>query len=328
MDTINAASNREDIRRVLTLDDETFDRDFRKRALEIRQREFEDTLFVSGLLAFSSYCVNDCTYCGLRRSNAAIPRYRLSADEIIRVIDSFSDNGIRRIFLVSGEDRGYPVEDILRTVDHAHTRGLHVTLGCGVYDFNTLLRFREAGADCYTIKFESSDSKLFHSAKPTADFDRRMECIHNVKRAGMELGSGNIIGLAGQTLDILTADIMLMRDLAIDWAPVVPYLPAPGTPMAADTPMGDVALTLRVLSILRLMMPRLLITAGQPSPGSKLGFADPDGNRAALAAGANLLFVDMTPHAVRKDFDITPGRVLPGLAHIDRLLESAGLRRG
>jgi biotin synthase len=154
-----------------------------------------------------------------------------------------------------------------------------------------------------------------------------MDCIRAVTPLGMELGSGNIIGLAGQTIDDLVNDIILMRQLDIAWAPIVPYLPAPGTPMAETTPMGDVSLLLREIAILRLLMPRTIITAGQPKQGSKLGFADPEGNRDALGAGANILFVDITPHAMRRDFQITPGRILPGVSHIDTLLEGMGLTR-
>jgi biotin synthase len=128
-------------------------------------------------------------------------------------------------------------------------------------------------------------------------------------------------------VDDAARDILLMEELGIDWAPVVPYLPAPGTPMAATTPMGDVALLMREISILRILMPHAIITGGQPRQGSTLGFADPGGNRDALASGANILFVDITPHALRRDFQITPGRILPGVSHVDSLLAGAGLER-
>lgn len=314
------------IKTLLTIPSDTFE-NIRDHAITVTRREFGNGVHVCGLLAFSNTCVNDCTYCGLRVSNAALPRIRLSVDDIRRAIDRFRETGLNRVFLVSAEDPAYSVEDISAVLAHAKSLGFHITLGLGEFSGEAMRSFRDAGCDCYTLKFETTNREMFRACKPTSDYDGRMECIRRVKPLGMELGSGNIVGLEGQTLDDVVNDILLMRELAIDWAPVVPYLPAPGTPMAATTPMGDVPLLLREIAILRLLMPKVIITGGQPRRGSKLGFADPDGNREALAAGANILFVDITPHAVRRDFQIAPGRILPGVTHVDSLLEGLGLER-
>ena len=312
---------------LLEIDEQGFEEEVRSRAREITRREFNGGVFVSGLLAVSNYCRNDCTYCGLRVSNANLPRFRLSLDDIRRASDSLRESGLDRIFFVSGEDRGFKVDDILKMAAHAKGIGLHITIGMGIYPETILRELKDAGADCYTLKFETSNREMFEKIKPTADFDERLQCIRAIKQTGLEFGSGNNVGIEGQTLDDISADILLMHELGVDWAPVVPYLPAPGTPMAETTPMGDVWLTLRELSLLRVLMPRTIITAGQPSQGSKLGFADPDGNRAALDAGANILFIDITPHAVRKNFTITPGRILPDLLPLENLLASMGLER-
>ncbi len=315
-----------EIHEILESSGDLFD-ETRAMAREITRREFGNEIFVCGLLAFSNICINDCTYCGLRISNSALPRMRLPADDIGRAIERFRETGLDRVFLVSGEDRTYSVEDIAVVTAFAKSLGFHVTLGLGEYPEEDLRSFREAGCDCYTLKFETSSRKMFRRCKPTSDYDGRLACIRSVKPLGMELGSGNIVGLEGQAIDDLVNDILLMRELGIDWAPVVPYLPAPGTPMAETTPMGDVSLLLREIAVLRIMNPRVIITAGQPRQGSNLGFADPDGNRDALSTGANILFVDITPHALRRDFQITPGRILPGVSHVDNLLESMGLER-
>jgi biotin synthase len=317
----------EDIRAFLTFSDEEFEDRITAAAREITRAEFGNRVFVCGLLAFSNICRNDCTYCGLRVSNSALPRIRLTVEDMMRAVDRFRETGLERVFLVSAEDPAYSTEEICRAVAHAKSLGFHVTLGLGEYPEDALRSYRESGCDCYTLKFETSNRTLFRSCKPTSDFDSRMRCIRSVKPLGMELGSGNIVGIEGQTVDDVVRDILLMEELGIDWAPVVPYLPAPGTPMAASTRMGDVALLLREISILRILMPRTIITAGQPRQGSALGFADPGGNRDALSAGANILFVDITPHALRRDFQITPGRILPGVAHVDELLGGMGLER-
>jgi biotin synthase len=316
----------EDVKALLLAPAEEFE-EVREHARAMTVHEFGRGVFVCGLLAFSNICRNDCTYCGLRVSNAALPRMRLTVEDIRRAIDRFRETDLDRVFLVSGEDHAYSIEDITRAVVHAKSLGFHVTLGLGEYPEDALRAFCEAGCDCYTLKFETSSRELFGRCKPTSDYDGRMRCIKSIHPIGMELGSGNIVGLEGQMVDDVARDILLMVELGIDWAPVVPYLPAPGTPMANTTPMGDVALLLREISILRILMPRAIITGGQPSQGSTLGFADPDGNRDALSSGANILFVDITPHALRRDFCITPGRILPGVAHVDALLESMALER-
>jgi biotin synthase len=316
-----------DLVSLLQMDPGEFGREVSPLAREITRREFGKTITVSGLLAFSSYCYHDCTYCGLRTSNKILPRYRLSTDEIKQVIDHFCESGLERIFLVSGEDKAYPARDICSVVSYAKENGLHVNLALGEYPSETLNAFKDAGADGYTLKFETSNTESFAKIKPITTYEKRLNCIRSIRPAGLELGSGNIVGLENQTMEDIASDILLMRELDINWAPVVPYLPAPGTPMAEHTPMGDVALTLRVLSIVRILMPNVLITASQPSQGSKLGFSDPEGNKNALDAGSNVIFVDMTPQAVRKEFKVTPGRILPGLVQVDAMLESMDLER-
>lgn len=316
----------EDIRHLLTCPDSEFG-EVKAYARSTTNRIFGSEVYVSGLLAFSNICRNDCTYCGLRVSNTALPRMRLTVDEIVKAVDRFRETGLDRVFLVSGEDASYTTDDMARVVAHAKSIGFHVTLGLGELSEAELTVLRDAGCDCFTLKFETTNRDMFRACKPTSDYDARIQCIRTVKSLGMELGSGNIVGLENQSIDDIARDIMLMDELAVDWAPVVPYLPAPGTPMAATTPMGDVALLLREIAILRILMPRTIITAGQPRQGSKLGFADPDGNRDAIGYGANILFVDITPHALRRDFQITPGRILPGVAHVDSLLENMGMKR-
>jgi biotin synthase len=316
----------EEVKSLLLLPAEEFE-EVRARALEVTRREFGRGVFVCGLLAISNICRNDCTYCGLRVSNAALPRMKLAVDDILRAIERFHETGLDRVFLVSGENSAYSTADMERIVSHARALGFHITLGLGEYPEATLAAFRDAGLNGYTLKFETANRGLFRRCKPTSDYDARMRCIRSVKPLGLELGSGNIVGLEGQNVDDIASDILLMEELGIDWAPVVPYLPAPGTPMGETTPMGDVALLLREISIIRILMPRTIITAGQPRQGSTLGFADPGGNRDALLAGANILFVDITPHVLRRDFQITPGRILPGVEHVDSLLSDMGLER-
>jgi biotin synthase len=311
----------EDVSALLSLTDTEFERTVTAAARETTVREFGTHIAISGLIALSSTCQHDCLYCGLRTSNTVTPRFRLSGKQAMEAIDLAAKSGLTRIFLVSGEDPALDSDGLMSLITHAKTQGLHLSLGFGERPHGELDAFRDAGADCYALKFETSDNILFRRMKPTTTYEHRMAAIWHIRNTWRELGSGNIIGLPEQSVDDIVSDILLMHELSIQWAPVVPFLPAPGTPLG-DSPAGDVSLTLRVLSIIRLLLPHAFITASQPSRTNPRSFADPDGNLEAIRAGANLLFVDMTPRAVRNDFRVTPGRILPELSAVDDLLAS------
>jgi len=298
-----------------------------QKAVSERQRYYGNRIAVAGLLAISNYCRNSCEFCGLRAPNDKIPRYRLSLSEMKKSIEGVRDHGIRRLFLISGEDPKINMKEILETIEFAADQGLSVMLGLGVQSREVYSSMRNAGAELYALKFETSNSGIFSEVKPDITFEERMSSIHEVKEAGLKLGSGNIIGLPGEKVEDIASDIELMCDLTVDWAPVVPYLPAPNTPLGRVQPMGSVDLLLKEIALLRALIPDTLITAGQPSRDSKLGFADPKGTTDALEAGANLLFVDLTPNSKKDDFAITQNRFLPRLEEIDKLLIGMGLER-
>lgn len=316
-----------EIREALSLDDKEFRKKYYPPAIKARERYYGNRIAVAGLIAISNYCRNDCAYCGLRVSNDKVPRYRLSKKEIKKSIDGIRDHGIRRLFLISGEDPGFPVDDVIEVIEFASDQGLSVMLGLGVYPRSVYASMREAGAEFYALKFETSNGEIFAGLKPDITIEERMAAIEDIQGTGMKLGSGNIIGLPEETLDDISADIELMKGLNISWAPVVPYIPAPNTPLGAWQPMGPVGLLLKEIALLRILIPDVLITAGQPSQDSKLGFADPKGTRDAISAGANLLFVDLTPEHRKDAFAITQNRFLHRMEEIDKMLVEIGLER-
>ena len=311
------------IRQALAMPEELF----RKNPASAATCPRDQGVAVAGLLAISNHCRNNCDYCGLRVRNDRVPRYRLSLDEIKAALDGVAQHGIRRLFMISGEDPQVEIGVLLKAVDYAATQGLSVMLGLGIYPASTYAAFRDAGAELYALKFETSNPEIFSSLRDDITLAERMTAITDVRSSGLKLGSGNIVGLPGETLDDIARDIALMRDLDISWAPIVPYMPAPNTPLGARQSMGSVDLLLREIALVRYLLPDALITAGQPTQGSSRGFADPQGTRDALRAGANLLFVDLTPKPRKDDFAITQNRYLPRLAEIEQVLTDCGLRR-
>lgn len=302
--------------------------DFSQTVLPLAKQAYRehrgDVLVASAMLGYSNVCKNRCLYCGMR-AGSKVPRYRIAADDVITMAESAKALGLKRLFLVSGEDPLYDFEDLLKIVRATKAMGYHLSLACGEYDPAQYETFAALGVDEYVLKFEMSDRETFDRLNPSTDFDRRMKSIEAVKKSGMKLASGNIVDYPGQTLEQLADDILLMRELDISWAPVIPYMPAAGTPLAQEGGRGDIFLNLRQIAILRLMMPRIDITAQQPGRDLTRGLADDEGNLLALNAGANMLFADLLPDAMARNFSVIDNRITKGIEHIKSMAEQSGM---
>ena len=315
----------DNLKQYLTMDKKEFDGSIKAKAFESLMEENDGYVEVSALLALTNICKNDCAYCGLGRSNH-IKRFTLKEESALEAINFVADNKIKEIFFIGGENPAIKMETYIKYIKAAKSRGLKTNLAMGVFSKEEYKTLKDSGLDTYTIKFEESNPTLFESYKPDISFENRMKAIHEVKESGLKLASGSIVGLKGQTLDDVINDIKLTVDLDVEWIPIVPYLPAVGTRMAEDTPAGDIDLTLRAISLLRLMLPKCKITAAQPGLNKDLGFGDPEGNKKALEHGANLLFAEVTPYALKKLFSITDHRELPRMQQIRELVEPLGLK--
>ncbi|MGD6731507.1 MAG: biotin synthase BioB [Pleomorphochaeta sp.] len=313
------------IKHYLTVDREIFNREVRDKAFATLITQNRSRVFITGLLALTNVCTNNCHYCGLNRDNGKIKRFTLDDETVLSSIKVVKDLGLKRVLLIGGENPQISLSQYIKYVEYAKELDLEINLAMGVFTKEEYKTLKNAGLDCYTIKFEVSNSKIFNQCNPDISFLERMKAIRNVKEVGLKLGTGNIVGLKNQSLDDLVGDIQLIKQLEADWVPIVPYIPSPNSIMAKDTPFGNVDLLLRSISIIRLLLPKAQITAGQPTQDSKLGFSDRQGNIDALLHGANKLFVEVTPFALRKDFEITKDRKLLEFAKIDEMLNSVNL---
>lgn len=295
-------------------------------AKAVHRTQNGDRLTATAMLGYSNVCKNQCLYCGMRAANTVVSRYRIEPDEVLSSLRAAREAGFTRIFLISGEDPKYDFEKLLRMVEGAKKLGMtHVSLACGEFESGQYEELRSAGADEYVLKFEMSHKDTFDRLNPSTSFERRAAAISWIKESGLELASGNIVDYPGQTLDELADDILLMRQLEISWAPIVPYLPAQNTPLAAEGGPGRQEMILREIALTRLMLPHVNITGGQPGKNLADGFSSIDGTQAALAAGANLLFADLLPAARAQAFRVVDNRTLLGLDHIQRMAEMSGM---
>lgn len=298
---------------------------------------------VRGIIEFSNYCRQDCLYCGLRRSNAQLRRYRMSPEQIVEAAAfALEFHGFGTIVLQSGEDPGYPADAIAYVVKAIRQLGPAVTLSVGQRPYEDYELWRKAGADRFLLKFETSDPNLFKELNPSTTLDERLQCLMNLRKLGYQIGTGIILGLPGQTRQMIICDLLLLKELDPEMVSVGPFIPHPGTPLgkagatAKRDPARLIRATLRAVALSRLMVPLAHIPAttalGVIGKGSRdwvewagdyilkvLGDKGGSGWRAsagdwsdpralALVCGANVIMPDVTPKVFRDSYEIYPGK--------------------
>jgi len=267
----------------------------------IRQENVGEEVHLRAIIEFSNYCVSHCLYCGLRCENRKLVRYRLSTGQIYQAVQKAVDLKFKTIILQSGEDPNYRATDIARMIEWIKSRhDIAITLSVGERAREEYRLWREAGADRYLLKHETADEILYQRLKPGRSFLDRIRCLWDLKDLGYQVGSGNMVGLPGQSIESLARDVFLMRELDIEMAGIGPFLPHPDTPLAND-PAGSLPLTLKTLAITRLCLPTVHLPATTALTTMAI-----DARRQALQLGANVVMVNLTPLTVRDKYCIYP----------------------
>ncbi len=277
------------------------------RADRVRREHMGDEVYIRGIIEFSNLCANDCLYCGIRASNFRVNRYTMTIDEILKTVKSFEPMGITTVVLQSGETPGLDDGQIARLIRAIKSEtSLAVTLSVGNRPRETYRHWKECGMDRYLIRFETSDRALFARLHPDCSFDERMECLHNLKELGVQTGSGFMIGLPGETLEILTDNILLCRELDLDMIGIGPYIPHPDTPLGNEPNAytGNEEIFYKAVSVLRIVNPDAHIPATTAFDAVFPGV----GRDLALTRGANIFMPNNTPIEHRKDYLLYPGK--------------------
>lgn len=273
----------------------------------LRHQSVGDGVHLRGLIEFSNICRRNCDYCGLRAANRTRERYRLEPDLIVRIAREAEELGFFSVVLQSGEDMWYTAErlaEVIRRIK-ADTR-LAITLSVGERDRDTYRLWREAGADRYLLRIETTDPALFARLHPDDDLEERKGCLQALKEIGYQLGSGLMVGLPGQTPEMLARDVLWLYQLGAEMIGVGPFIPNPETPLA-DAAGGTVDSTLRLVAVLRLVFPHAHIPAT-----TALGSLDSLGREKALQAGANVVMPNVTPTENRAKYQLYPGKICIG----------------
>lgn len=269
----------------------------------VRRQEVGDKIYLRGIIEFSNFCARDCLYCGLRGSNLRLHRYRMVESEILETACLIRDSGVGTVVLQSGEDPFFTTDRLCRLIAGIRMEtGLTVTLSIGERSPADYLAFQEAGAGRYLLKHETSSPALYRRLRPGSVLKDRLDCLSVLGELGYEVGTGNMVGLSGQTLETLADDLLLMKEMKADMLGIGPFIPHPKTPLA-QAPAGDLYLTLKVLAVARLLTRTTHIPAT-----TALETIDPQGRLRALKAGANVVMPDFTPTPYRQHYEIYPGR--------------------
>lgn len=289
-----------DIDYLLTTSDPTVVDNLFAEAAALRDRVYGRTIFLRGLIEISNHCRNNCLYCGIRR-DVKTQRYRLSKEQILDCCQTGHNLGFRTFVLQGGEDAWFTDEvlcDIVADIKHRFP-DCAVTLSLGERGRDSFRRLREAGADRYLLRHETADAShyaLLHPAEMS--FEHRMQCLYGLRDLGYQVGTGFMVGSPFQTLDTLKKDLAFIAEFHPDMVGIGPFIPADGTPFA-NRPAGSIDLTLRLLAILRLLLPDVLLPAT-----TALGTLHPSGRERAIAAGANVIMPNLSPQDTRALYSI------------------------
>ena len=273
---------------------------------QVRREHYGTDVFLRGLIEFTNYCKNDCYYCGIRRSNRCAERYRLTPEQILSCCENGYAMGFRTFVLQGGEDPCNTDEAICSLVDQIKTRypDCAVTLSIGEKTRSSYQAYFDAGADRYLLRHETATDAHYRRLHPAElSLANRKRCLFDLKEIGFQVGAGFMVGSPGQTTKELLADLRFLQQLQPDMIGIGPFIPHHETPFAQEKP-GTLELTLRMLSILRLMFPYVLLPAT-----TALGTISPIGRELGLKAGANVMMPNLTPTDARKNYDLYDNKI-------------------
>jgi biotin synthase len=271
---------------------------------DVRREYVGDAVLLRGIIEFSNVCRNTCMYCGLNRHNARLTRYRLSREEILAAAANIRQAGVKTVVLQSGEEDNLDAGWLRQIIEEIKSNfDMAVTLSVGECRREDYELWKEAGADRYLLKIETSDPDLYRELHPGMSFENRLRCLQDLVELGYQTGSGDIVGLKGQTLASLAGDIRFFKRGNFDMISVSPFIPHPQTALGGE-PAGDLAMTLKMTALARVVSRNAHIPA-TTAIGSLHGR---DERPRALAAGANVLMPNFTPASYRRYYEIYPNK--------------------
>ena len=293
--------NKEEL--ISILKDSSIDKILFEAANRVREKYMGDEVHLRGIIEFSNICKRDCLYCGLRKSNDNIKRYRLMPDEIIDLAKKAVGYGYKSIVLQSGEDSYYTVDMLKYIISSIKKLYIAVTLSLGEKSLEEYKDYKESGADRYLLRIETTNKKLYEDLDPGMIHDNRKRCLRDLKYLGYEVGTGNLVGLPNQTIESIADDILFFKEMDADMIGLGPFIPNEDTPLR-DFKADNFTMSLKVMALVRLLLPDSNVPAT-----TAMESLNRNGRIIALSSGANVVMPNITEGEYRKLYAIYPGKI-------------------
>ncbi|MBQ1329632.1 MAG: [Mogibacterium sp.] len=299
----------EEMKAVLLCEAPGFDEYISEKARKVREAYYGKDIYLRGLIEISNICRNNCYYCGIRSGNTNCERYRLSKEQILSCCDIGYELGFRTFVMQGGEDPFYTDELIVSIISDIKKKypDCAVTLSLGEFEKESYQKFFDAGADRYLLRHETADKAHYEMLHPAEmSFEHRMQCLRDLKEIGYQVGCGMMVGSPYQTTEHLVEDLRFLQEFRPEMVGIGPFIPHHDTQFA-DHPAGTVDMTLRLLSVIRLILPDVLLPAT-----TALGTIDPRGREKGILAGANVVMPNLSPSDVRGKYLLYDNKICTG----------------
>ena len=307
---------------------ENCDREYLFCCADSVRREYYGTdVYIRGLIELTNYCKNNCFYCGIRRDNTKVQRYRLDKEDILKCCHEGYGLGFRTFVMQGGEDLYYNDDRMCSIIDSIKSKypDCAVTLSLGERSYQSYKRLFDAGADRYLLRHETAINEHYSRLHPTGmQLDVRKECLFNLKEIGYQVGSGFMVGSPFQSTENLVADLRFLKELEPSMIGIGPFIVHRDTPFK-DYTSGTMEKTLVMVALVRLMFPNALI----PST-TALGTINPMGREKGIMSGANVVMPNLSPAAVRSKYELYNNKLCTGseaaeaLEDLKRRMEAIG----
>ena len=282
------------------------DQELFNAADEVRKKYVSDEVHLRGLIEFTNICKNNCLYCGLRRDNKNLVKYRLTVEQILDFATKAKTLGYKTIVLQGGEDDYYTSDIVVKIIKGIKAVDLALTLSIGEKTYDEYKAFKDAGADRYLLRIETTDKKLYEDLDPGMSHETRLNCLKNLKELGFEVGTGVMVGLPNQTIESYADDILFFKEINADMLGIGPFIPNEDTPLA-NVKGRELTMSLKVMAITRLLLPDINI----PATTAMESLAK-NGRLMALQSGANVVMPNVTEGEYRKYYALYPGKICTG----------------
>lgn len=307
--------SKQDIIRLLSLEDKAEQQVLFNKALEVRNQTIGNKVYLRGLIEYSNICYKNCYYCGIRSGNEKKIHYTITHNEVVEAARFAYEQNYGSIVLQSGEQQGThfakTIEQLIIDIKKVSDHKLGITLSCGEQSEDTYKRWYDAGAHRYLLRIESSSRELYnriHPLNPMHSFNTRLEKLNLLKKLHYQVGTGVMIGLPSQTIENLADDLLFFKQIDVDMVGMGPYIEHEETPMyhIKTNPLSlteRFELSLRMIATLRLLMPDINMAAS-----TAMQAIDPLGREKAIKAGANIIMPNLTPVKYRSNYQLYDGK--------------------